>query len=210
MSKELKYTAVVIISIFVVLLFITSKSYIQLFVAIATYPVVVYLILKVFPRVAYEHIEELKPSDQTAGIVALKTEDVREKVDIADIDKRTLLKFIGTAGASFFIFSLLGRRAEDYIFNKTQNFASNPSLNVPSFNQPTQTNAQPPDEYKISEIDDNGVVSYYGFLNKSGGWMVMRENTQENSFRYSKGDSGFSINWGGRADLKYDYYHNLF
>lgn len=31
-----------------------------------------------------------------------------QKVDIIDVDKRTFLKFIGTAGISFFIFSLLG------------------------------------------------------------------------------------------------------
>lgn len=221
MTRTLSYTGLAIVTIFVVMLFVTSKSYGQLYAAILLYPILTYLTLRVFPRVEQEAV--IQTTQPIGSIIAEKTAAKesknlnlaipREKVEIVDIDKRTFLKLIGTAGASFFLFSILGRRAEDYIFNKTQglnNLNFLPSQNnTPNLSMSPQGGSLPSDEYKISEIDD-GIISFYGFVNKNGNWLIMREDTQENSFRYANGDSNFTKNWGGRTDLKYDYYHNLF
>lgn len=218
MTKTISYTGLIIVTLFVVMLFVTSKSYAQLYAAVLLYPVLTYVTLKVFPRVDQdEYIQPTEPTNNIAIKVPdkekrdLKVMVPREKVEIVDIDKRTFLKLIGTAGVSFFLFSLLGRRAEDYIFNKTQGLGlSTPQQsNEPSFGTSPQGGALPSNEYKISEIDD-GLISFYGFVNKNGNWLIMREDTQENSFRYAKGETGFSKFWSDRTSLKYDYYHNLF
>ena len=205
MTKTLTYSGIAIVNLFVILLFVTSKSYAQLGMAVALYPIIAYLTLKLIPRTspAKQFVNTNVTPAVTSTVVV-----PREKVDIVDIDKRTFLKMVGTAGISFFIFSLLGRRVEDLIFNKTQNSNTNSNIGLP----PSPNNqgvSLPNDEYRISEIDD-GVVSYYGFINKDGGWLIMREDTEENSFRYAKGTVGFSKNWSGRENLKYDYYHDLF
>lgn len=217
MTKTISYTGLIIVTLFVVMLFVTSKSYTQLYAAILLYPVLTYVTLKVFPRVDQtEYFTTTEPTN-TVAVKApekmtknLKVDVPREKVEIVDIDKRTFLKLIGTAGVSFFLFSLLGRRAEDYIFNKTQGLGLNLQQNsTPDLNMSPQGGSLPGNEYKISEIDD-GLVSFYGFVNKNGNWLIMKANTQENSFRYAKGETRFSKFWGNRISLKYDYYHNLF
>ncbi|MCS7092122.1 MAG: hypothetical protein NZM26_02115, partial [Patescibacteria group bacterium] len=68
---------------------------------------------------------------------------------------------------------------------------------------------QPMDGFRISEIDD-GTITYYGYTNKDGAWIIIREDTENNSFRYIKGDSNFKENWDKRAWLDYDYYYNVF
>ncbi|MFZ3301266.1 MAG: hypothetical protein WA152_00960 [Microgenomates group bacterium] len=217
MTKTLSYTGLIIAAFFVVALFVTSKSYTQLYTAILLYPVLTYIMLTVFPR--HDQPEDIHQQTNNIGVGEVvsqkpnKSLDVvipREKVEIVDIDKRTFLKLIGTAGISFFLFSILGRRAEDYIFNKTQGLGLNPTQNnTPNISMSPQGGSLPSDEYKISEIDD-GIISFYGFVNKSGSWLIMREDTQENSFRYSRGETNFSRSWADRSNLKYDYYHNLF
>lgn len=216
MTKTLSYTGLIIAAFFVIVLFVTSKSYTQLYTAILLYPILTYIMLIVFPRSDQSDHTQQQSSHNIAEIVPeksgknLKLAIPREKVEIVDIDKRTFLKLIGTAGISFFLFSILGRRAEDYIFSKTQGLGLTPSQNsAPNVSMSPQGGSLPSDEYKISEIDD-GMISFYGFINKNGNWLIMREDTQENSFRYAKGESGFSNNWGNRSNLKYDYYHNLF
>ena len=118
-------------------------------------------------------------------------------MEVADIDKRAFLKLIGATGISFFLFSLLGRRVEVPFFGRAVESGTNP------------VEGQPTDGYKISEIDDN-TITYYGFTNKDGAWLIMREDTEASSFRYVKGDLEFSGNWSNRENLKYDYFHEVF
>lgn len=210
MTKTLSYAGVAIGALIVILLFVTSKSYLQLGAAIVLYPIFAYLTLKLVPRQVEVHAAAPAPVigiGTQGGIPNVSANVVMPgKVDIVDIEKRTFLKLVGTAGLSFFIFSLLGRKAEDIIFNRSTNI-SNQLL--PNTNTTADTTTVATDEYKISEIDD-GVVSYYGFVNKKGNWQIMREDTPGNSFRYARGDTDFSKNWLNREKLQYDYYDSLF
>lgn len=203
MSKTLSYTSFAIASILVVLAFITAKSYAQLAVAVILYPVLAYFALKVFP---HKNIKTHELVIQLPARPAIKTEVAkREKVDVIDIDKRTFLKFIGATGVSFFLFSLLGKRVESLLFGQS----GNSLLNSGSSESASPSQLSPMAGYRISEIDE-GDVTFYGFTNKEGGWLIMKADGESNSFRYAKGGSGFPNSWARRVDLKYDYFYNLF
>lgn len=198
MNKTLTYSGFTISALVVILVFLTAKTYTQLVIAVILYPLLAYFALKVLPR---------RSGDAPAITIKLparpvrKVEQVNQGKVVADIDKRTFIKLIGATGISFFLFSLFGRRAESLLFGQNiSNFGSTPA-------EPAQS-TQSMQGYKITEIDD-GLVSYYGFTTVSGGWMIMREDTETSSFRYAKGNSGFSNNWRGRENLKYDYFFNL-
>lgn len=189
----------------VIVVFVTSKTYVQLAIATLLYPPLVYFALKILPRRTNAPAVVIQlPTRHTPGV----EEADRKKVDVVDIDKRTFLKLIGTTGISFFLFSLFGRRLEALLFGKSFEGGANLIGTAPSGDQITQ-GTQSFEGYKISEVDDN-VVSYYGFTNKNGAWLIMREDTQTSSFRYAKGETDFARSWSSRATLKYDYYFNLF
>lgn len=136
-------------------------------------------------------------------------EVVEEKqYGIADSDKRAFLKLIGFAGVSFFLYSIFSRRSGVPLLNGD----AGPKVTGPEDTagkkiHPAETH--PTDGYRIAEIDDDA-ISYYGFTNKDGGWIIMREDTDTTSFRYTKGDTGFPDSWSNRERLKYDYYYNVF
>ena len=203
MRKTLTYSIFTIMSLLVILAFITAKSYLQLGVAILLYPLLAYFALQIFKRKSWR-----------APIVTIKfpvatAKPRREAVDVADIDKRTFLKLVGAAGLSFFVFSLLGRRAENLLFGSS----SEPSIIGNALNSTggeVNVSGTPQlNGYRISEIDDR-LVSYYGFVNNQGNWMIMREDTETSAFRYSTGKTNFPISWADRENLKYSYYHELF
>jgi hypothetical protein len=64
--------------------------------------------------------------------------------------------------------------------------------------------------YKISDMDDKGIVPlYYGFLAPGGKWYIMRENPF-GVFRYIKGDINYESNWENRQLLVYNLYSVVF
>ncbi len=209
MSKTLKYSSFVIACMLVIVAFVTAKSYTQLGAAVILYPLTVFFAYKLF--ISNNHKEttihfRLPQKLTKANIKTIKPK--REQVEVADVDKRTFIKFIGAAGVSFFLFSLLGRRVESLLFGRNIDPA------ITGFGNPNESVAgaaqlQPTEGYLISEIDDS-FVAYYGFTNKGGAWFIMKENPDEGSFRYTKGDTDFSGNWENRENLKYDYYHKVF
>ena len=121
---------------------------------------------------------------------------------MVDLDKRTFLKLIGAIGLTFFVSSLFGRRAENLLFQG----GATPS----DGGQPGGTLEGLPDSgYQISEIDESD-TAYYGFTRKNGNWLIMKEDPETGSFRYTKNESDFPGNWANRDVLEYDYYHNIF
>lgn len=211
MTKTITYIGFAISSILIVLAFITAKTYTQLVIAVILYPLLAYFALKLFPRSQNETPAIAYPVPTIAPYQPPNTYQTNinnDKVEIVDIDKRTFLKLLGTAGISFFVFSILGRRSEDFIFNN-QFTNSLPQNNLFQNGKEIQPDTLTAEGYRISEIDDD-IVSYYGFTNKTGYWLIMREDSQNNSFRYAKGEDNFSKNWERRQMLKYDYYYNLF
>lgn len=208
MTKNLTYFTFVIASAIIILIFVTARTYSQLASAVVLYPALIFIALKIFPafnwrspKIAILPPLKFKPEPQTA---TLKTHPAY----IADIDRRTFIKLIGATGISFLLFQPLGRRIEDLILGKTGGSGITP-LPTNNGDQFGLAGPSPTAGYKIAEINE-GALTYYGFINKDGAWLIMRQDTNENSFRYAKGNSNFPASWQNRENLRYDYYYNLF
>lgn len=212
MKKILTYILFIIATLLVIVIFLTSKNYYQLIAGVILYPLVIYFALKIFPRKR----KVIMQTPQTRVVESLQSDNKtieekkieREKVEVADIDKRTFIKLIGAAGLSFFIFSILGRRIDSLLFGGN-NLNNQSSPNSVGASSPLTPDGQPTDGYRITDVD-NGEVSYFGFTDQFGAWLIMRQDTQTSSFRYAKGNSGFASGWSKRQNLTYDYYYNLF
>jgi hypothetical protein len=64
--------------------------------------------------------------------------------------------------------------------------------------------------YKASDIETSADTKYYGFVHSDGSWYIMQEITTAGSFRFTKGNSGYSTGWTGRAGHSYGYYDVIF
>ncbi len=190
-------------------IFITSKTYTQLGIAVLLYPLLAFFGYKVFLE---------RKTITGAGVIKTPLQGISQKIaaetaktpepGIADIDKRTFLKLIGATGVSFFLISVFGQKIQSLLFG--QNLAQVPALTGnPPVNQPGTAAASPTDGYTISEVDDN-IISYYGFINKEGHWFIMKGDTNTGSFRYTRGRSNFPESWKKRQNLDYDYFHQVF
>ena len=206
----LTYFSFAIACLVVIVAFITATTYTQLAIAALLYPLLIFFAYKVLPlkttsRVSKEPVAEVRPLVQAQEKVDVTK---RGDIGISDLDKRAFLKLIGATGLSFFLISLFGRRVESLLFG--QNLVQVPAaIGNPRGGEASAAIASPTDAYKISEIDDN-IVSFYGFINKDGGWFIMKGDANTGSFRYAKGESNFPSNWNNREHLKYDYFHNVF
>ncbi len=207
MTKTITYTSFVVAAILVVLAFLTARTYTQLAIAIILYPALAFFALKIFRRKAEgSPFVTIKIPPKIFQPKAETTSLKKDGVQVTDIDKRTFLKLIGAAGISFFLFSLLGRWVDILLFGRT--IQREAPGNMPADNTLVPA-ASPTEGYKIAEIDESE-VTYYGFTNKNGGWLIMKQDPDTGSFRYAKGNLNFSRNWTNRENLKYDYYYNLF
>ncbi len=198
MHKILTYSSLIIVSLAVIAMFTTATSYLQLAMAIIFYPVLVYLVFKIFPR----QTSQIHSQRRLAATIKPMISALKETTGITDVDRRRFLKLIGAAGASFFLFSLFNKRAEVPFLSRLT--GANPT----ALADPTGTK-DPTESYRISEVDD-GATTFYGFTKLGGAWFIMREDTETGSFRYVKGNSDFPQNWANREQIKYDYYHQVF
>lgn len=190
----------------VITTFITAKTYIQLGIAIILYPLLALFAYKVFENKIFRSpLKNQEANVQTPVAEVEKIEDIKKaEMDVADTNKRTFLKLIAATGLSFFLISIFGRRIESMLFNQNMG-----TLSAPPAGKTGVIAASPTDGYIISEIDDN-IVGYFGFVNQDGAWFIMKQDTDNGSFRYAKGSSNFPANWKNRENLKYDYFHNVF
>ena len=184
--------------------FITAKTYMQLAIASAIYPAIAYLGFKLFldPRWNVHPTKQVMHAQPRPIAASLPVQ--KKIIDIVDIDKRAFLKLIAGTGISFFLFSLFAKKAEDILF--PQSAAVAPGFGGVSAGP---TAGQSMDGYRISEIDDSE-ITYYGFINASGAWFIMKEDPTSGSFRYAKGNNDFPEAWRKRKAHIFDYYHNLF
>jgi hypothetical protein len=205
MTKTLTYSLFVVASLIVILLFVTAKTYPQLTAGIVLYPALIAAGFGIFPRKAIQPKIAIEKS-QTLNQNKVETlEPKNETTLVTDFDKRAFIKLIGATGISFFLFSLLGRRIEPLIYRRNEQSGIN---QLGGNDQSGPTGDSPTAGYNISEIDE-GQVTYYGFINKDGAWLIMREESDGNSFRYAKGNSDFPSNWANRENLNYDYFNKL-
>lgn len=207
----LTYPSFIIACLLVGAVFITAKTYLQLGIAILSYPVLIFFAYKIFRgKPKSSHLKEqatvtvqplVKPKASIEGAKA-------ESFVVTDINKRAFLKLVGATGISFFLISIFGRSIQSLLFG--QNFAQTQNLiGNTQVDKAGTVPATPTDGYKISEVED-GTVSYYGFINKGGNWFIMKGDTNTGAFRYTRGASNFSDNWKNRKGLKYDYFDKVF
>jgi hypothetical protein len=217
MSKSLSLLSIVSFAaafFAVTAIFITAKSYSQLAVGSGLYVILIYFGYKMMPlfsspltlratdvEINHETIAETETEESEIKGV---DDEKKTEVTVTDIDKRAFLKIVGATGLSFFLMSLFGRRAEGLLFD---NMVSKPATDDVVKTAPLPVS--PTEGYTISEIDD-GLVAYYGFMGPKGAWFIMKQDSNDGSFRYVKGDVDFPVNWEDRANLQYDYYANVF
>jgi len=58
---------------------------------------------------------------------------------------------------------------------------------------------------KVNDLSTN--INYFGFLAADSNWYIMKEDlaSSPNTYRYARGDSGYSTAWTDRATQSYDY-----
>lgn len=209
------YLGFIIAGAVVIIAFVTSTNYQQLAIAVTSYVAFAFLALNAFPRKARRvsvtevpQVTQMPVKPMETVQVATPTAPEKEETGIPDIDKRAFLKLIGGAGLTIFLFSLFNKRGEGLLFKNVP--AAGPlTLQDSNGKVVDPAERQPMDGYKISEVDDN-IITFYGFTNKVGAWIIMREDTETGSFRYLKGASDFPHSWAKHEKLAYDYFHNVF
>ncbi len=202
MKKIIIYLIFFIATALVVILFVTSKDYLQLGLAAVLYPLIAFMTLQLFPRHAAQETN-------ISFVVPTKVSVPKTSAfnGVSDENKRAFLKLIGAAGVSVFLFSIFSKRGQIPFFGKMTGSDSVVLKDIKGKTvDPSQ--AQPLDGFQICEIEDS-LIAYYGFINKDGAWYIMREDTQNSSFRYAKGGSSFPNSWSSRSRLKYDYFYNV-
>jgi hypothetical protein len=152
------------------------------------------------PVAASTHVKK----ESTTETESLADDAKKTEVTVTDIDKRAFLKIVGATGLSFFLMSMFGRKAESLLLGNLDKAAVRDDVVITP-----PAPISPTDGYTISEIDD-GLIAYYGFMGQKGTWFIMRQDSNDGSFRYVKGETDFPINWEDRENLNYDYYANVF
>ena len=112
-----------------------------------------------------------------------------------------------TLQISLFLFSVFTQKAHGAFFGSVPG-PGTVSLKDTSGAQIDPAIKTPTDGYKISQIDDSS-PAFYGFIDKTGAWFIMKEDST-GAYRYAKGSSSFSTNWTNRAILSYDYFDAIF
>ena len=79
------------------------------------------------------------------------------------------------------------------------------------FRSTQRTYEDPLIRYKVANVDDDGTPNYYGYVNITGGWYIMKEiiSVGADTYRYSSGTANFVSNWAGRTVLTYSYLYEV-
>lgn len=161
--------------------------------------------------------EAILPNAAPAVAAVPAEEPAPVEAVVADHTRRDFLKRIGGLGLGLLAYSLLNPKQAGAAF-----FGSVPGPGTVSIKDTTDTKIDPAlkglqsltTSYGVSEIDDDGSTLYYGFVNANGGWYILKETEavgEELSYRYAKGDTDFSTNWGNRkTTLSYQYFDQAF
>lgn len=149
--------------------------------------------------------QQLSNSDSTTILEG----QALEPNSISDDNRRLFLKLIGSTSLSILFMAVIGKGSAKAAF-----FGSVPGPGTVSIKDSTGTAIdpailQPTDGFEISEVDDSGTTSYYGFVHKTGAWYITKEDSA-GAFRYAKGASDFATGWSDRTTLTYDYFDNVF
>ncbi|HCR36224.1 hypothetical protein A2130_03225 [Candidatus Woesebacteria bacterium GWC2_33_12] len=182
-----------------------AKNTPELITAILFSPLAFYFLILILPRkskviVNFDPILDIIPDK----IKSIKNPDY-------DPERRKFLKLIGAAGGSLFLLATFTRKAEASFFGSMPG-PGTVAVKNSSGVQIDPSEKHPTDGYNITEIDDSGVDTYYGYINKDGAWYIQKE-LSTGAYRYIKGSSDFTnatTGWPNRTNLTYNYFNEVF
>lgn len=177
------------------------RSWSQLIISLLFIPFPWYFFLTVSNW--YQKLKADRPSPVPSSPIPTNSDSA------VDNNRRQFLKLVGGTSLSLIFLSLFNPKKAGAAF-----FGSVPGPGTVALKDVTgakinPAEKQPTDGYKISQIDDTSYPYYYGYVNASGAWYIMSEDSSSN-FRYTKGSSNFSTSWTARASLTYDYFDSVF
>src|SRR3989339_425468 len=117
MRKLLIYIGFILACLSVAATFATAGTYAQLVGAVLLYPVLVFIALKLFPHGKPKTVPSSCPLVSAQPLVG----DAVEETNVDDHSKREFLNLIGTAGITFFLYSIFDKRAESIFLGKAMN-----------------------------------------------------------------------------------------
>lgn len=185
---------------------LSATNLIELGTSIVFSPLALYFFILMLPKKAAKVTINM---DDVMDIIP----DQIKKIKNPDYDpeRRKFLKLIGAAGGSLFLMTIFTRNAEASFFGSMPGPGSISVKNsAGSLIDPAEK--KPTDGYNITEIDDTGADTYYGFVNKDGAWYIQKE-LSTGAYRYVKGSSDFTnvtTGWPNRTSLTYGYFNDVF
>lgn len=161
-------------------------------------------------EIILESTQSTELSDEVVG-EEFSQEELEESLSggIKDLNRRQFLKLLGGSSVGIIALSLFFPQKASAAFFGSVPGPGTVSLKDSSGNQIDPAEKEPTDGYRISEIDDSSLPSYYGFVDKDSNWYIAKEDSS-GSYRYVRGASSFSTNWTNRASLTYDYFDSIF
>lgn len=215
-QKLFLYYTFVLTTIMAVMGFIAARSFPQFFSAVLFFPLALYFWTLIVP----------KKNEKPPTVIQVKTKKEqqpakKDKMEVEgevligetfaksfDLDKRMFLKLIGSTGITFLLFSLFTKKADATFFGSVPG-PGTLAIKDSSGAQVDPALKQPTDGYTLAQLDDAVTETYFGYLNKDGGWYILKEDSSSN-YRYVKGSSSFPTNWTNRAGLSYGYFDAVF
>ena len=190
------------------------KDVAQFLLPLFLLPILYYLGKELLKKPRRHKLQESFSSTIPVGVdnhvnPSIAEEGVALTPGVSDDNRRIFLKLLGTTGLSLVFMAVLGKKSAQAAF-----FGSVPGPGAVTIKDSTGVAIDPAekqstDGYEISEVDDSGTISYYGFVHKTGAWYITKEDAT-GGYRYTKGATGFSTGWTGRAGLTYDYFDAIF
>lgn len=209
--------------------FLKAESSAQVISAVIFFPLFAYFIEQVLPKrqrslgiilpnntlsAPSTPAKGLKKKNKPTSAKADAGEEGKVVEDGVDNDRRVFLKIIAGAGAGLFMMTVFAKKSEAAFFGSVPGPGTisvkdtSGSVIDPAIKTPT-------DGFKITEVDDTGSPAYYGFVDKTGAWFIMKEDsTATPNYSYVKGTGGvgdtFAAKWLLRGSLSYGYFDTVF
>ncbi|MEK7168924.1 MAG: twin-arginine translocation signal domain-containing protein [Patescibacteria group bacterium] len=185
---------------------LSATNYLELATAVLFTPLALYFFILMLPKKAAKVLVDM---DDVMDIIP----DQIKKIKNPDYDpeRRKFLKLIGAAGGSLFLMTVFTRKAEASFFGSMPG-PGTLAIKNSSGTTIDPSEKHPTDGYNITEIDDSGLDTYYGYLNKDGAWFIRKE-LSTGAYRYAKGASDFTnatTGWPNRTSLTYGYFNDIF
>jgi hypothetical protein len=142
---------------------------------------------------------DLVPSSVASHTSKEDSAPITEEGEVREQTRRQFIKIIAGTGLGVSLLYLLGSKsASAAFFGSLPGSTNNISIKDSQGNKIDPAIKSPTDGYGISKIDDSNFPHYYGFINKDGGWYILKEYA-DGSFLYAKGTSNFANGWDNRG-----------